>query len=44
MLIDRLPIVFGVDIVENAYDETFRVGGLPIENVEELEPQLLEVE
>jgi hypothetical protein len=42
MLIDRFPIVFGVAIVENAYDETFSVEVLPIEKVEEREPQLLE--
>jgi hypothetical protein len=42
MLIERLPIVFGVALVENAYDETCRVEVLPIETVEAREPQLLE--
>jgi hypothetical protein len=42
MLIERLPIVFGVALVENAYDETCRVEVLPIETVEAREPQVLE--
>jgi hypothetical protein len=41
ILIERLPIVFGVALVENAYDETCLVEVLPIEEVEQREPQLL---
>ncbi|MDB5053530.1 MAG: hypothetical protein JWM44_1580 [Bacilli bacterium] len=43
ILIERLPIVFGVAVVENAYDETCLVEVLPIEEVEQREPQLLEL-
>jgi hypothetical protein len=38
----KLPIVFGVAIVENAYDQTCRIEALPIERVEERELRLLE--
>jgi hypothetical protein len=41
MLIDRLPIVFGVAIVENAYDETCRVEVLAMDAIETREPELL---
>jgi hypothetical protein len=42
VMIGLLPIVFGVALVENAYDETCRVEVLPIEIVETREPELLE--
>jgi hypothetical protein len=42
VMIELLPIVFGVALVENAYDETCRVEVLPIEIVETREPELLE--
>jgi hypothetical protein len=42
VMIELLPIVFGVALVENAYDETCRVEVLPIEIVEAREPELLE--
>ncbi|QGQ95291.1 DUF2088 domain-containing protein [Paenibacillus psychroresistens] len=42
VMIELLPIVFGVALVENAYDETCRVEVLPIEIVESREPELLE--
>ncbi|TNJ64385.1 DUF2088 domain-containing protein [Paenibacillus hemerocallicola] len=42
ILMRKLPIVFGVAIVENAYDQTCRIEALPIERVEERELQLLE--
>jgi hypothetical protein len=41
MLIERLPIVFGVAIVENAYDETSRVEVLTMDAIETREPELL---
>jgi len=41
IMISKLPIVFGVAIVENAYDETSRIEVLPIENVAVREPELL---
>jgi hypothetical protein len=42
VMIEHLPIVFGVALVENAYDETCCVEVLPIEIVEAREPELLE--
>ncbi|MEX2461268.1 MAG: lactate racemase domain-containing protein [Paenibacillaceae bacterium] len=42
VMIELLPIVFAVALVENAYDETSRVEVLPIEIVETREPVLLE--
>lgn len=42
ILMGKLPIVFGVAIVENAYDQTCRIEALPIERVEERESRLLE--
>ncbi|MEK8129865.1 DUF362 domain-containing protein [Paenibacillus filicis] len=43
IMIDKLPIVFGVALVENAYDETCIVEVLPAEKMEEREVHLLEV-
>lgn len=42
LMIDKLPIKFGVALVENAYDETCRVEVLPAGEIEEREPALLE--
>lgn len=42
ILIDRLPIRFGVAAVENAYDQTCRIEALPAEKIEERERELLE--
>ncbi|MEC0268452.1 lactate racemase domain-containing protein [Paenibacillus anseongense] len=41
LMIQKLPIVFGVALVENAYDETCRVEVLPAAEIEEREEQLL---
>lgn len=41
VLMRKLRIVFGIAIVENAYDQTCRIEALPIERVEEREPELL---
>ncbi|SDC79033.1 protein of unknown function [Paenibacillus sp. UNCCL117] len=43
IMIDKLPIVFGVALVENAYDETCMVEVLPAEQIEEREVELLEI-
>jgi len=43
IMIDKLPIVFGVALVENAYDETCMVEVLPAEQIEEREVVLLEI-
>lgn len=42
IMLNKLPIVFGVALVENAYDETCRVEVLPAADIERREEQLLE--
>ncbi|GAA4856961.1 lactate racemase domain-containing protein [Paenibacillus vulneris] len=42
IMIEKLPIVFGVALVENAYDQTCRIEALPAAQIEEREMQLLE--
>jgi hypothetical protein len=42
LMIEKLPIVFGVALVENAFDETCRIEVIPAEKVEEREVELLE--
>ncbi|MDQ0876686.1 hypothetical protein QFZ77_005345 [Paenibacillus sp. V4I3] len=41
LMIEKLPIVFGVALVENAYDETCQVEVLPAAEIEVREEQLL---
>ncbi|MDF2964393.1 MAG: hypothetical protein K0S39_6128 [Paenibacillus sp.] len=41
IMIDKLPIVFGVALVENAYDETCRIEVLPAGQIEAREEELL---
>ncbi|GAB2692737.1 lactate racemase domain-containing protein [Paenibacillus thermoaerophilus] len=41
VMIEKLPILFGVAVVENAYDETCRIEVIPAEEMEEREPELL---
>ncbi|WP_281887922.1 lactate racemase domain-containing protein [Paenibacillus sp. YYML68] len=43
IMLDKLPIVFGVALVENAYDETCMVEVLPAADIEEREVELLEI-
>lgn len=43
IMLEKLPIVFGVALVENAYDETCMVEVLPAAQIEEREKQLLEI-
>lgn len=43
IMIEKLPIMFGVALVENAYDETCIVEVLPAAQVEEREMVLLEI-
>ncbi|MDQ0189509.1 DUF2088 domain-containing protein [Alicyclobacillus cycloheptanicus] len=40
-VLDRLPVLFGVAVIENAYDETAKVAAVASERMHELEPQLL---
>ena len=42
IMIEKLPIIFGVALVENAYDQTCRIEVLPAAQIEEREMQLLE--
>ncbi|GIP39753.1 hypothetical protein J31TS4_30330 [Paenibacillus sp. J31TS4] len=42
VMLDKLPILFGVALVENAYDQTCRIEVLPAEQIEEREMELLE--
>lgn len=42
LMLEKLPIKFGVALVENAYDETCRVEVLPADTIEEREVVLLE--
>ncbi|TBL78258.1 lactate racemase domain-containing protein [Paenibacillus thalictri] len=42
IMLAKLPILFGVALVENAYDETCRVEVLPAAQIEAREEQLLE--
>ncbi|MEW9697882.1 lactate racemase domain-containing protein [Paenibacillus sp. SI8] len=41
LMIEKLPIVFGIALVENAYDETCRVEVLPAAEIEAREEELL---
>ncbi|MDK2877419.1 MAG: hypothetical protein PWR06_135 [Thermoanaerobacteraceae bacterium] len=41
VIFKKLPVLFGVAIVENAYDETAEINVIPAEKVEEVEPILL---
>lgn len=41
LMLKKLPILFGVALVENAYDETCRVEVLPAADIERREEQLL---
>lgn len=41
IMIEKLPIVFGVALVENAYDQTCRIEVLPAEQIEAREEELL---
>jgi hypothetical protein len=43
IMLDKLPIVFGVALVENAYDETCLIEVLPAAEIEQKEPRLLEI-
>lgn len=41
VVIERKNIVFGVGIIENAYDETYKIIAMPKEEIEQEEPKLL---
>ncbi len=41
VMLERAPILFGLALVENAYDELYRIEAVPRERIMEREPQLL---
>ncbi|NGQ95944.1 DUF2088 domain-containing protein [Brevibacillus sp. SYP-B805] len=41
MLIDRMPILFGVATVENAFDKVARIAAIPAAEIEQVEVELL---
>jgi hypothetical protein len=41
MVLSKVPIIFGLGIIENAYDRPAKIVAVPAEKLEELEPQLL---
>lgn len=43
LMLDRLPILFGVALVENAYDQTCHVEVVAAENIQKREPELLKL-
>lgn len=43
IMIERLPIVFGIAMVENAYDQTRLIEAIPANELESREPALLEL-
>jgi hypothetical protein len=43
IMIERLPIVFGIAMVENAYDQTSLIEAIPAKQLEDREPALLEL-
>lgn len=43
MLLEKAPVVFGLGVVENAYDHTHSVTAIPTERLLEEEPKLLEL-
>ena len=41
IMLDRLPLIFGVATLENAYDRPAKIAVVPAEQIEQEEPQLL---
>jgi len=41
LLLDSLPVLFGIGLVENAYDHTMAIAGIPAGKLLEREPELL---
>ncbi len=40
-VLSKVPVIFGLGILENAYDRTAKIAAVPAEKLEEAEPQLL---
>ena len=43
VIIDKLPVLFGVGTVENAFDRVAKIQVIPAQNIEEEEKELLEL-
>ena len=43
LILDKYPVIFGLGIIENAYDRTFHVEAVPSENLIEREKELVKV-
>ena len=43
VIIDKLPVLFGVGTVENAFDQVAKIQVIPAQNIEEEEKKLLEL-
>ncbi len=41
-LLGRLPVLFGIGLIENAYDHTMDIVGVPARELPDREPALLE--
>lgn len=41
IVMEKVPIIFGVGTIENAYDRPVKIVAVPSEKMEEIEPQLL---
>jgi len=41
IIFNKLPIIFGVGLIENAYDKTAEIITIPAEKIEKMEPHLL---
>ncbi len=43
IILNKVPIIFGIGLVENAYDKTCLIEVLPAETIEKREPELLQI-
>lgn len=43
LILDKYPVIFGVGIIENAYDKTFHVEAVPSENLIKREKELVKI-
>lgn len=41
IVLSKLPVIFGVAVIENAYDRPARIAAVPAERLEDIEPGLL---
>lgn len=43
LILKKYPVIFGVGIIENAYDKTFHIEAVPSENLVEREKELVDI-